>query len=152
MPYECTYRLHCRLTVCNLGGFGDLIDGWIPPVQPSTETCFLPRGHLLHGLPTGSALCDRGKNILWHRTTSGIHPLSLHPNAPPPPPLYYYRCFHEVTVVKKNCIHFALRFSSLPSLRENRDVLCSIVHKCVPPLPLLPCLYVPHPLSLLLCH
>ena len=31
------------------------------------------------------------------------------------------RCFHEVTVVKKNCIHFALRFSSLPSLRENKD-------------------------------
>ena len=33
----------------------------------------------------------------------------------------YRRCFHEVTVVKKNCIHFALRFSSLPSLRENKD-------------------------------
>ena len=33
------------------------------------------------------------------------------------------RCFHEVTVVKKNCIHFALRFSSLPSLRENKDEL-----------------------------
>ena len=32
----------------------------------------------------------------------------------------YRRCFHEVTVVKQNCIHFALRFSSLPSLRENK--------------------------------
>ena len=35
----------------------------------------------------------------------------------------FRRCFHEVTVVKKNCFHFALRFSSLPSLRENKDGL-----------------------------
>ena len=33
------------------------------------------------------------------------------------------RCFHEVTVVKQICIQFALRFSSLPSLRENKDEL-----------------------------
>ena len=37
------------------------------------------------------------------------------------------RCFHEVTVVKKNCIHFALRFSSLPSLRENKDDICKVL-------------------------
>ena len=29
-----------------------------------------------------------------------------------------------MTVVNENRIHFALRFSSLPSLRENRDDIC----------------------------
>ena len=43
----------------------------------------------------------------------------------------YRRCFHEVMVVKKNCIHFALRFSSLPSLRENKDdIFQCVLHKC----------------------
>lgn len=32
------------------------------------------------------------------------------------------RCFH-VTVVKTNCIHLELRYSSIPSLRENKDVM-----------------------------
>ena len=36
------------------------------------------------------------------------------------------RCFHELTVVEKNCIHFALRFSSLPSLREDKDELVAL--------------------------
>ena len=39
------------------------------------------------------------------------------------------RCFHEVTVVKKNCIHFAWLFSSLPSLRwkQGRIVLKGVI-------------------------
>ena len=32
--------------------------------------------------------------------------------------------FHEVTVVNENRIQFACGFSSLPSLRENRNELC----------------------------
>lgn len=133
MLYECTYHLHCWLTVCNLGGFGDVIDGWVPPVQPSTEPCCLPRDHLFYGLPTGSALCYRGKNSMT-QDHKWDPPIVCSSKCLPPPP--YYLC---------SLVPMCSAPPTLPTLLPLADyALSSLYNVPSPPLSLPPSLPFSH--------